>query len=107
MDTVFRINAKVRQKAIPGKPGYAIREDGIVLGRCGLALQPMNGRYVNLGGDVVSVAYLVARAFVPNKECRRWVRHRNGDVFDNRAVNLEWSDEKEDRRYKRNSSGSE
>lgn len=99
MSAVFRVNAKrVRQKAIPGHKGYAVREDGLVLGKSGLPLQPMNGRYVNLGGDVVSVAYLVARAFVSNLEGRPYVRHRNGDVKDNRAENLEWSDEKEDYR---------
>lgn len=52
------------------------------------------GRYVNLsrGGKVekASVAYLVARAFIPNLELRPKVRHINGDVRDNRASNIEW-----------------
>lgn len=46
-------------------------------------------------GERRKVAYLVARAFVPNVEGRQWVRHRNGDRGDDRAENLEWSDEKE------------
>lgn len=106
---VFSIGNRVREKAVPGHAGYRVREDGIVIGRSGLALQPQMGRYVILDGERLSVAYLVARAFVGNVEGRRWVRHRNGMVEDNRAENLEWSDEKEDRRLKRQrrSSGGE
>ena len=61
----------------------------------GMALEAIGGTGVNLGGKRVKVAYLVAWAFVPTSECREYVRHKNGDVTDNRASNLEWCDEKE------------
>lgn len=73
---------------------YWVSEDGMVWSGA-LPLEPIGGVGVNLHGKRVKIAYLVARAFVPNGECRRWVRHKNGDVKDNRASNLEWSDEKE------------
>lgn len=97
---VFNVKKSIREKEIRGHRGYKVREDGVVIGRSGLALQPQMGRYVILDGDRLSVAFLVARAFVGNAEGRQWVRHRNGDVRDNRAENLEWCDEKEDRRKK-------
>lgn len=73
---------------------YSVDEDGVVWSG-GLPLEPINGVGVNLHGKRVKICYLVARAFVGNPECRRYVRHRNGDRTDNRAVNLEWSDEEE------------
>lgn len=58
-------------------------------------MKPVCGTWVSLAGERRSVAYLVARAFVPNVEGREFVRHKNGDPGDNRAENLEWCDEKE------------
>lgn len=33
---------------------------------------------------------LVAEAFVPNPDHKTNIRHKNGDIRDNRAENLEW-----------------
>lgn len=85
----------MRKKKIWGR--YEVGDDGVVYSD-GLPLASIGGTGVNLGGKRVKVAYLVARAWVPNSECREYVRHRNGDMTDNRACNLEWSDEKEERR---------
>ena len=76
---------------------YRVSDDGLVWSG-ELPLEPIGGEGVNLHGKRVKIAYLVARAFVANSECRKWVRHRNGDRTDNRACNLEWSDEKEEKR---------
>ena len=73
---------------------YSVSDDGTVWS-CGMPLVAIDGVGVNLHGKRVKVCYLVARAFVSNRECRKYVRHKNGDVRDNRAKNLEWSDEKE------------
>ena len=86
---------RVRRVRIDAR--YEVSEDGIVWS-CGLPLEPIGGEGVNLHGKRVKIAYLVARAFVGNSECRRYVRHKNGDRSDNRAENLEWCDEKEESR---------
>lgn len=68
---------------------YEVSEDGVVWSG-GLPLEPIRGVGVNLHGKRVKIAYLVARAFVPNGECRPYVRHKDGDVRNNAASNLEW-----------------
>lgn len=83
---------KERIKAIDGY--YSVGEDGTVYGG-GLALEPVRGVWVSLHGERRYVSYLVARAFVPNPEGRKYVVHRNGVKEDNGAWNLEWSDEPE------------
>lgn len=89
---VFVGRREVRREQIDAR--YSVTDDGLVWSD-GLPLEAIGGVGVNLHGKRVKVAYLVARAFVPNGECRQYVRHKNGDVRDNRAENLEWSDEKE------------
>ena len=76
---------------------YSVSDAGLVYSD-GLPLEAIEGVGVNLHGKRVKIAYLVARAFVANSECRQYVRHKNGDVKDNRAENLEWCDEKEEKR---------
>lgn len=90
MMEMFGRPEKVRK--IDGR--YSVSDRGVVYSG-GLPLSAIGGTGVNMYGKRVKIAYLVARAFVPNAECRQYVRHRNGDVRDNRAENLEWCDEKE------------
>ena len=82
----------IRQKEIDAK--YSVREDGVVLSG-GFPLKAVGGVWVSLYGERRLVSYLVARAFVPNAEGRKYVVHKNGNKRDNRAENLEWSDENE------------
>lgn len=76
---------------------YSVSDQGVVYGG-ELPLAVIRGVGVNLHGERKKIAYLVARAFVPNADGREFVRHRNGDERDNRACNLEWSDSKEEKR---------
>ena len=96
---------RIELKQVPGYGGkYYVGTDGSVW-RDGSALIPVRGLYVNLSWqshvETVKVAYLVARAFVPNMEMRPFVRHVDGNIRNNRASNLEWSEEKEDGRSRK------
>lgn len=86
---------KERVKRLDAK--YSVSDRGVVYSD-GLPLAAIEGVGVNLHGHRRKIAYLVARAFVANAEGRPYVRHRNGDVTDNRAENLEWSEQKEERK---------
>lgn len=86
---------KERIVAIDAK--YGVSDLGVVYSD-GLPLVAIGGVGVNLHGKRVKLAYLVARTFVPNAECRMFVRHKDGDVTNNRADNLEWCDEQESRK---------
>jgi len=90
---MFTGRKRIRRAVIDAK--YSVTDDGLVWSG-DLPLEPIRGEGVNLHGKRVKVCYLVARAFVPNGECRKYVRHKNGDRTDNRAENLEWCDEKEE-----------
>lgn len=95
---VFTLS-KAKKKRIPGFGGkYEVTDMGDVFSR-GCLLEPVRGQYVSLSGEFgvqqFKIAYLVARAFIPNMEARPYVVHKNGDRFDNRACNLMWSEEKE------------
>ena len=84
--------SEIREKRLDAR--YSVREDGVVLSG-GFPLKAVRGEWVSLYGERKLVSYLVARAFVPNAEGRRYVVHRNGNRRDNRAENLAWSDVEE------------
>ena len=92
---VFSGRIRERRMLLFGK--YEVSDRGIVYSD-GMPLAAIDGVGVNLGGKRVKICELVARAFLYAEEGKPWVRHRNGDVRDNRVENLEWSEEKEERR---------
>lgn len=94
----FSGRSKVRRVPLWGR--YEVGDDGVVYSG-GFPLKAIAGVGVNLGGRRERVADLVAGAFLPREEGKPWVRHRNGDVRDNRVENLEWSAEREETRGRR------
>lgn len=54
---------------------------------------------VNLGGRVYLAHRIIAELFVENQEGKPQVNHINGVKSDNRAVNLEWVSNYENRRH--------
>lgn len=72
---------------------YAVGEDGNVYSD-GLPLVKQGG-CVRLHGERKRVSYLVARTFLENAEGRPYVRHKNRNLNDDRAVNLEWCESEE------------
>lgn len=91
-----------RRRPIPGFGGkYEVSDLGNVYSN-GCALQKVKGKYVSLSGPEgvmqVKVCYLVARAFLSNMELRPYVVHLDGDLENNRADNLSWSETEEARR---------
>ena len=101
-DSIFRTEVKREWKWIPGHElFYKVSNLGEVYStysKC--QLEPVRGKWVNLCGygrvERYKIAYLVARAFVPNPELRPYVIHLNGDRTDHRASNLAWSEESEE-----------
>ena len=87
-------------KPIPGSDFYKVSRDGRVLAAAGpkvSALRPTlypDGLKVKLrGGARVGEFYvhdLVAEVFLPNPRGASAVRHRDGNVRNNKLENLEW-----------------
>lgn len=88
-------------REISGYEGlYGVSNKGNVYSlRNGCALEANREAYVTLskGGKIATyrIADLVAREWVANKMRWSYVRHKDGDVRNNRAENLEWCQEKE------------
>lgn len=96
---VFIAERRERRKAVPGYGGrYEVGDLGRVYSR-GFEMARIRGRYVKLCErgrvDLVDVAYLVARAFLPNTECRPYVVRLDGDWSNCRVENLAWSEERD------------
>lgn len=89
---VFVPPRPVRKKAYDQR--YEVGDDGVIYSDGG-AMAPINGVGVNIHGKRMKIAYLVARAWVGNQEGRPYVRHKNGNIRDNRPENLEWCEEEE------------
>lgn len=69
---------------------------------------PADGRYPKVtlsdkvrGGKskIKAIHRLVGEAFVPNPEGKPQIHHKNADVFDARADNLEWTTQSENIKY--------
>lgn len=89
-----------RTREISGYEGlYGVSNKGNVYSlKSGCALVANREAYVTLskGGKIATyrIADLVAREWVANKLRWSYVRHKDGDVRNNRADNLEWCQEK-------------
>lgn len=79
--------------------GYKICESGVVYGKDGRKLKQHGGetsKYlaVSLSSDGAVKKFLVHRlvaiSFIDNPEGKPQVNHIDGDIFNNRASNLEW-----------------
>ena len=90
-----------RTREISGYEGlYGVSNKGNVYSlKSGCALVANREAYVTLskGGKIATyrIADLVAREWVANKLRWSYVRHKDGDVRNNRSDNLEWCQEKE------------
>ena len=77
---------------------YNVTETGIVYGKRGLPLQlQMHKGYwhVTINGHTVPVHRLVAKAYVPNPECKPEIHHIDENPLNNNASNLMWVTRKE------------
>lgn len=83
---------------------YDITKDGSVINKITghtLAGQPNGKGYlrVSIGRQLMFIHRLVAEKYIPNPENKEQVNHINGNKLDNRACNLEWVSNQENRNH--------
>lgn len=83
---------------------YEITREGEVINkRRGRKVKPQpNGKgylRVSIGGKLMFVHRLVAEKYIPNPDNKPQINHKDGDKLNNRADNLEWVTNQENRNH--------
>jgi len=107
------IDDKLREVQIGhGRSQYFVDEDGNVYWQYQSRFKPMTHqttqrgyRYVAVGGHRYLVHRLIAKAFIPNPDCKWQVNHLDENKLNNAASNLDWATHSENmKHYYRNKS---
>lgn len=85
---------------------YFINENGVVTDTNGnpirMGTKPDGTLYVMIHGNMIPIELLVAEAFLEknNDENKKYIHHKDNDIYHNHYLNLEWSDKKDiDEKY--------
>lgn len=98
-------------REVQGYPNYKISSEGIIYNKRNRVLKPhkSNNGYLQIGlykdkkfSKRATIHRLVACAFVVNSDPSKFdqVNHKNGIKTDNRAINLEWTNQKGNNKHK-------
>ncbi len=91
-------------KDVIGYPGYKVSSLGRIIGTRGFLIggpgfSQKGYRRVTIARETAFIHTLVAKAFCANPENKPQVNHRDGDKLNNRADNLEWVTNQENRNH--------
>lgn len=94
----------MREYKTLGIADYDITVDGEIINRnTGRKVKPQpNGKgylRVSIGKKLMFVHRLVAEKYIPNPDCKPQVNHKDGDKKNNKASNLEWVTNSENREH--------